>query len=67
MRSLAAHHGSHVQEGIENGGGRAGRDGFLILSPVTLTLTLEKGDIGTTKATILGEGCETGGVRFESL
>jgi hypothetical protein len=45
--------------GIRSGGGRVGRCGFLIPPPATLTL--EDGDVGRpTKATLLGEGCETG-------
>jgi hypothetical protein len=56
---LAAPHGWHVQGGIRSGGGRARRGGFLIPPPITLTL--EDGDVGRpTKATLLGEGCETG-------
>ena len=51
--------------GIRSGGGGAGRGGFLILS---LTSDSEEAGVGMpTKATLLYEGCDAGGARFESF
>jgi hypothetical protein len=55
-----------ARPGGTSNGVRAGRGGFLIPSPVILTL--EGGDVGRpTKATFLGEGCEIEGAGFKSL